>query len=726
MATKPHWKPYGTNSVLGTRQTRIDGIAKASGAAKYASDINTPGTLHARVLTCNHGAAKITKLNLEPARAVPGVKAVYAFKKVDEECLWDGTLVAAVAAERPEQAADGLKAIEVEYEVLDHFVDDEDLESAIQAGLTKNRGDSITTEADVSKDKRAAALEKAFEDAAVVSEGYYGIHAISHMCMEPHGSHCEWNEDGGLAVNLSTQNVSGTAAQFAQGLGVDAAAVSVECQYVGGGFGSKFAADEWGIACAELAKQARRPVRLMLDRATELKVAGVRPSGFAKIRVAANEDGELVAWDSEHWGSDGYKGNTVRANTMPYVFTEIPNRHYKATGIITNCGPTRAWRAPNHPQACAMTDTALDDLAAKLGMDSLDLFMKNIDKTAEDSLKDVYREELQIAARLMDWKEKWHPHGKGNGGPLKRGLGVAIHTWAGRAGAAKCTVKVNGDGTVESYCGTQDLGTGTRTVIAMTLAESFGLPVSAINVNIGSNKYPVAGASGGSTTVGGVSGPHRRAAIKALDKLMELVSVRYEVDLEDLSFEGGHVVANGSVVCTWREACSLIGGMPLEVQGEGPTDDGLTDKGVGGVQMADVSVDTETGVVSINKMVAVQDCGLVVDPLTAESQVYGALTMGIAYALTEERIMDNATGRYINADMVNYKLPRIGDVGELVCEFYQPEDQYNRGVIGLGEPPVISTGAAISNAVANATGVRVPVLPLTPGRVLDALKGGQA
>ena len=166
--------------------------------------------------------------------------------------------------------------------------------------------------------------------------------------------------------------------------------------------------------------------------------------------------------------------------------------------------------------------------------------------------------------------------------------------------------------------------------------------------------------------------------------------------------------------------------MPLEVQKEGKTDASLTDQGVGGIQMADVSVDTETGIIRVNKMVAVQDCGLIVDLLTAESQVYGALIMAIAYALTEERIMDNRTGRFINADFENYRLPRIGDIGELVVHMYQPDSEYARGVIGLGEPPVISGGAALSNAVANAIGVRVPVLPMTPQRVLDALKGAQA
>ena len=179
-------------------------------------------------------------------------------------------------------------------------------------------------------------------------------------------------------------------------------------------------------------------------------------------------------------------------------------------------------------------------------------------------------------------------------------------------------------------------------------------------------------------------------------------------------------------VCTWKDACRLIGSVPISEVGASPLDDGLTSKLVGGVQMADVSVDTDTGIVRINRMVAVQDCGLVINEMTAKSQVYGGLIMGIAYALSEERIMDNKTGRYINADMENYRLPRIGDIGELVVEMYQPDSEYNRGVVGLGEPPVISTGAAIANAVANATGVRVPVLPMTPKRVLDALKGGQA
>ncbi len=715
MAREVAWKPMGSNTILGEDVSRIDGIEKASGYAKYSADINTPGTLYALVLTCPHGHATVKSLDVSGAKESPGVKAVHIFNDKGAELFWDGALIAAVAAETVEQAQDGVRAIKVEYEVLEHFVDEDDLKGAEAAMRTKKPQES-----------KKGNVDQALDEAKVVHKGHYGIHTITHCCMEPHGSHCQWSQDGNdaLTAHLSTQNVSGTGGQYAGPLGVDQSKVTIICNYIGGGFGSKFAVDEWGVACAKMAKEAGRPVRFLLDRATELKIAGQRPSGFADVTIAADANGRITAWDSVHWGSNGIKGGTVSLSQYPYVF-DFENRNRKAIGIETNTGDSRAWRAPNHPQLCAMTCTVIDDLASKLGMDSYDVFMKNLDQTGKP---DVYKAEMEIAAKLIDWKKNWHPHGKDAGkGGMKRGLGMALHTWGGRAHAATCTVKVNPDGTVESTAGTQDIGTGTRTVIAIVLAETFGIPVEMVKVNIGSSQYPRSGPSGGSTTVGGVSGPNRRAALEALWKIFDLVAAKYDVPADDLEAMGGYIFHDNRPVCTWKDAARLTGPMGLEVQGQGPKNDGLTDDGVGGVQMADVSVDTETGKIKINKFVAVQDCGLIIDLKTAESQVLGALIMGIAYAITEERIMDNKTGRFINADLENYKLPRIGDIGELVVEMYQPESEYKRGVIGLGEPPVISPGAAISNAVANALGVRVPVLPMTPKRVLDALeKGGNS
>lgn len=725
------WKARQENTIIGTDVDRLDGVDKASGAAKYAADINTPGTLYAKLLTCPHAHARVKRLDVEPAKAVKGVKAVHVFRGVGSEIRWDGDLIAAVAAERPEYAEDGIRAIGIEYDVLPHFVDEENLQAARELdaanldaeGKLKPEAEAQGHVAIVKSlgENVQGNVEAALQGAKVVHKGYYGVHTITHMCMEPHGSHCEWKGDQ-LDVHLSTQNVSGTAGQFAGPLGIDAANVQIICNYIGGGFGSKFAADEWGLACARLAKETGRPVRLMLDRATELKTAGNRPSGFAEVTIGADAEGRIVAWDSHHWGTSGPSGGTVSLGVIPYVF-DFENRRRAGTGLVTNTGPQRAWRAPNHPQACALSQTAIDDLAAKLGLDSYDVFMKNLDRTARPA---VYAEEMKIGARLIDWKKKWHPHGKGGDGPIKRGLGMALHTWGGRAHAANCLVKVHPDGTVESFAGSQDIGTGTRTVIAITLAETFGLPVTAVKVHIGTNKYPTSGPSGGSTTVGGVSGPNRRAGLEALWKIFDLVAAKYEVAADSLSAKDRKIWSNGKVVCTWQDACRLIGPMPLEVQGKGPENDGLTSDGVGGVQMADVSVDTETGKVKIHQYVLVQDCGLILNKKLAESQCYGAGIMCIAYALSEERIMDNVTGRFINADLVNYKLARIGDIGEMIVEMYEPDSEYDRGVIGLGEPPVIAGGAAISNAVANALGVRVPVLPLTPKRVLDALKGGVA
>ena len=715
------WEPQGKHVLVGAEVQRVDGKQKASGQAKYTNDINTPGTLFGKLLVCPHAHAKITRLNLDKAKAVPGVKAVLALMNEGDEIRYEGWPVVAIAADRPEFAEDGLRAIEVTYTALPHFVDEADLKAAEAAEITDG-GEPLKLTKTLGTNKQGH-VDEAIKSAKHVHKGYYGSHTITHMCLEPHGSHAAWDGDN-LNVALSTQNVSGTPGQYVTPLGIDAANVSLRCDFIGGGFGSKFAVDVWDVACAKLAKETGKPVRLMLNRATEMRIAGNRPSSFAEITVACDADGKLTAWDSHHWGTSGPKGSTVALQETPNVF-EPKNRNRTATGIVTHCGPDRAWRAPNHPQACAYTLTALDDLAAKAGLDCLEFFKRNLDLT---KLPHIYGPELEIAATLMDWKQKWHPRGQGSGkGPIKRGVGVALHTWGGGPHQSNVLLKVHPEGTVEVLMGSQDIGTGTRTCITQVAADTFGVPMTSVKVAIGSNKYPQAGPSGGSTTIGGVTGPVRRTSQEALWKVLDLVAAKYNVDGSTLTARGERIWSGEKEICTWKQAASLIGPMALELQG-GPVteEEGLTNKQVGGVQMAEVAVDTETGVVKMVKMVAVQDIGMIVNRLLARSQVYGALTMGIAYSLSEERIMSNKTGQFINANTVDYKLPRIGDIGELIVEFYEPESEYKRGVIGLGEPPVISPGAAISNAVANAIGVRVPVLPLTPKRVLDALKGAKA
>jgi xanthine dehydrogenase YagR molybdenum-binding subunit len=414
------------------------------------------------------------------------------------------------------------------------------------------------------------------------------------------------------------------------------------------------------------------------------------------------------------------------APPIPYVFA-FPNRSTSSQGIRTNRGPAQAWRAPGHPQGCAITMAALEDLAAKLNMDALEFFLRNIE-FAPEALREVYREELRIAAEMIGYKDKAHPRGDTANGPIKRGLGISLHTWGGAGHASACDVSINPDGSVIASIGTQDLGTAARTCVGIVVAESLGLPLEGVQVNIGRNSYPASGGSGGSTTIGGISSSSRRAAIAALDELLKRVAGELELSPDKLEAVDGRIreIGNPDKSITWKDACRLLGQTAITQQGkhqQGPRTE-LTGSTVGGVQIADVSVDIETGLVTMNEMVAVQDCGLIIDLKTAESQVYGAMIMGVAYALFEECVYDRQTGRMLNPDMEFYRLAGLSDVGQLKVHMMTGPGYDDRGVIGLGEPPVISPGAAISNAVANAIGVRVPTVPLTPDRVLTALEAG--
>ena len=708
---KYDWPAAGERSLIGKRINRIDGPAKASGDAKYTYDVNRPGLLFGKIYRSPYAHAKITAIDTSEAEKMPGVKSVQVVLGVGKETNWVGDEIIALAAESDEIAEDAIRKIKVEFEELPFLVLEENLEQA---------GDHAKT----AGSKTVGDPAKAFSDPdVVISEGYYGIQTITHCCLEAHGNVAEWTGEK-LLTNSSTQNVPGMPSEFGQTLreqGINVADKNVEtiCNYVGGGFGSKFSADEWGIHAAQLAKAAGRPVKLMLDRDMELEGAGARPSSYAQIKVAAKKDGTLVAWDSHSWGTGGPTGTGMPP--IPYVL-EIPNASTRHTSVSTNTGPARAWRAPDHPQAAALTMCALEDLAAKLNMDPIEFFSKNANLAAAGRGK-VYREEFQIAAQLADWKKKWHPRGDKTTSHIKQGMGVSLHTWGGRGHSSRCNVTIHPDGSVVVDMGSQDLGTGTRTVIAIVAAETFGLPVEAITVNIGDSKYPPDDASGGSTTVGGVSGSTRRGSVDALDQLFAVVAPSLGVSADQLIAVGGHIQAKGdaSKKLTWKEACAKLQVKSIQAMGKNPGSCNLGSSGVGGVQIADVSVDTETGLIKVNKMVAVQDCGLVIDVKTAESQCLGALIMGITYALFEEKVMDPITGRMLNNNMEFYKLAGLPDIGELVVHMMTGPGYDERGTIGLGEPPVISPGAAISNAVANAIGIRVPTIPLTPDKVLAAL-----
>lgn len=728
--TQYHWPTREKSQVIGKRITKLDGVEKSTGKAKYTYDVNLKNQLIAHALGSPHAHCKIKSIDTSAAEKTKGVVHIELLRRADSEIEWQGELIAVVAAESEAAAAEGVANLKVEYELLDVFVRDDDLAEAERLGRTASGGGRVETQEEPDDDEDEdefveKELERLFKESKTVVEADYGIDAITHCCLEPHGSTVSW-EDGKLLAYLSTQNVSGTDDGFARDLEITADDVEVRCEHIGGGFGSKFAPDYWGIAAARISKATGRPVKFMLSRAQELQLGGNRPSAYLKVKVGADENGVIQVWDSHHWGTAGISGGAVSQTVIPYVL--VPkNYRRRATNVNVNAVRSRAWRAPNHPQACAITQTVIDDVARIMKKDSLEVFLANL-VNADNGKEEVYRDQLRIAAELIGWKEHAHLHGEGTPrGSIVSGLGIGLHTWGGVANSSRCNLKIRQDGSVESECGTQDLGTGTRTICAMVLAETFGLQPDEVTVRIGSSKYPESGASGGSTTVGAVTESHRRAAQDALAKIFDLVAPRLETDASTLEAVGGKIRVAGdpSRGMSWKEACQLIGMRALEVTAshERGTPSPLSSEGVGGVQIAHVEVDRETGVVRMKKFVAVQDQGLVVNPMTCESQIYGAICMGIAGALFEQRILDPETGAFVNAELADYKLARLGDIGEIVVHLYEPDSERERGVIGNGEPPAIAPIAAISNAICNALGVRVPVAPYTPQRVLEAIQG---
>lgn len=706
------WPPMDKRKVIGTRVSRVDGGQKASGRAKYASDWHRKDLLFTALLSSPHAHARLVSMDLSAAKNMKGVAAVRGIAKPGDEIQWQGAEIAAVAAETEEIARDAVRQIKIEWEVLPHIVSEKDLAAA--GTRVKAAGEQVTGDPD-----------QAFKDADAVVEGFYGIPVITHCCLEPHGQVVEWAGDN---VNYfpSTQNVSGLATDLGTALKFPPDKIKVHQDHVGGGFGSKFAADRWGVECANLSKDAGgKPVKFFLDRDVELMIAGNRPSGFAKIKVAAKKDGTITAWQSESWATGGIGGGG--SPPLPYVFENIPHQRKKHSAVATNTGGVRAWRAPNHPQASFLTCSALEDLAAKLNMDPTDLFLKNLELTAR---ADTYKFQIAKAKELIGWQKNWHPRTQLTTGPVKRGLGMAIGTWGGGGHTSECRTSIFPDGSVVVDIGSQDLGTGTRTVLHIVVAETLGLPLNAIKVNLGDNALPKSGPSGGSTTVGGVSSSSRKASVNALAKLFEVAAPALGATPDQLEAVDQRIQVKGTPAksLTWQAACSKLGVNRISETGfnDQRKPEGLNSSGVGGIQMADVSVDTETGLVHMNRFVAVHDVGLVINPKLAESQVHGACIMGICAALFEERVIDQQTGHVLNPDMEFYKLAGIGDIGEIIAHMDIRPENDKRGVIGLGEPPAIGVVAAIANAVANAIGVRVPEVPLTSRRVLEALAGRNA
>jgi xanthine dehydrogenase YagR molybdenum-binding subunit len=741
----PIWDAATRLNLVGSAIPRVDGAAKATGSARYTYDVNLPGMLHARVLRSPHPHARILGIDASKARALAGVKAVATFEKADSfaalgetdeagkplegaegkagadrtrRIMFAGEEVAAVAATTPEIAEDALDLIAVRYEPLPHVVD---LEEARRPDAPKVFADGNARPPTV---RERGSVEAGFKDAEVAVEGTYTTPVALHNALEPHGAVARW-EGTKLTVWASTQGVFGFRDDLAKFFKIPSSDVRVISEYMGGGFGAKFGAGVVGVIPALLAKQAQAPVKLMLDRGEENLATGNRPSSVQWIKIGARRDGTLTAIHLKSHGTGGIAGGAGVSGPVRMIYS-CPNVKTEEQDVHTHAGFAMPFRAPGFPQGSFALESALDELADRLGIDPLDLRRKNhIDKPAKALLT-----EYDLAAKEIGWGRRRPPSraaAASGGGTVRRGFGMGTAIWGVYGGPpADATVTIHSDGRVECICGTQDIGTGTRSAMAIVTAEVLGLRPGQVKVVLGDTASGMySPASGGSVTLTSILPAVRAAAEGAREKILKEAAPALGARPEDLEVGDGLVrTRDRSKSMPLARAASRL--KTAIISSHASRADNYKGTGVEsyGAQFAEVEVDTATGRVRVVKIAAAHDCGRTINRMTAESQVNGGVIMGLSYALLEQRVMDNPTGIVMNTNLGEYKIAgtlEMPEIAPIMVDVYDPTNSI--GVKGLGEPPIVPTAAAIANAVSNAIGARVRDLPITPDHVLALLAG---
>lgn len=713
--------PWGVGApltVVGTDLSRIDGAAKGSGAARYTADVNRPRLAFARAICSPHAHAKVTSMWLDAAKAMPGVLAAVSLNR--KKVTYAGAAVAAVCAETERQLDDAVAVVKIAYEVLPHAVDSTTAQAEGAARVVEDRPNG----GDKGGGRRGGAAgdaEKALAEAAVKVSGTYRTSIQTHSALEPHGSVAEFAADGSLTVWCSTQGTASVRNDAAQVAKLPQSKVRVITEYMGGGFGAKFGLDACDRIAIEMAAATGRPVRCMNDRREEHRTGGNRPDSVQALTLGGTKDGTLTVIAGTSYGTSGNgQGGADAANTALY---DIPNRKVEQFGVSTHTAIGRAFRAPGHPQGVFALEGMVDEYAFAIGMDPLDVRRLN-DKHP------VRRLEWPVGAKRIGWAENRRKVPGSDKGPVKRGLGCAGGVWGNFGGGNwRIDVTVAKDGSVVVSSGVQDIGTGTKTVLAALVAEELGLKPADVTIRIGDTAFPDGPGSGGSVTATAIGPAARDAGMKARLAVADAVAKEWGVEASAITFAGGTLSAPGGKHATFANACSVLGAEGAAVSGVRPKDFGASFSNQnGGVQFADVSVDVETGVIHVNRVVAVHDCGRVVAPLLARSQVNGGVIQGISYALFEERRLDAASGDMVNPTLDTYRICGMADCPEIEVVFLPGSNGKNNvGMMGIGEPATVPTAAAVANAVFNAIGVRVRELPMTPARVLAALaaaKGG--
>ena len=731
-------------TIIGQPIDRVDGRLKVTGRAKYAAEFAVPDVVHAVLVQSTIGAGVITAFDLTAAQSLPGVltiitpqnaprlamkggsqQTVHAPLLQDMNVYYNGQHVAVVVADTLERAGDAASRVKVKYQAAEPVTS---MDAVLdQAYVPKNFRNGARP-----ADSQRGNPDLSFSAGTAKVDATYITPMEHHNPMEPHATIARWDGDR-LTVWTATQGISGAQTTLASMFGIDPANVRVICPYVGGGFGCKGSTWPPATLAAMAAKAVGKPVKLVVTRAQMFTSNGYRPRTVQKLRFAADDQGHLISMRHDGFSqmSEAPLGEFAEpvglATEMLY---DCPNVAVTHRLVATNASLPTYMRAPGLASGNFALESAIDELAVALHMDPLEFRLRNYAETdehlnkpyASKALRDCY----QQGAEQFGWSRRSHEPRSMRDGNMLIGWGMATSTYPTHRLPASAVVRIGANGAAQLRVGTQDLGTGTYTVMSQVAADTLGMDIRRIQFELGDSTFPHAPVSGGSMTVSSV-GPAVLAACQAMrDKLFDLALNDQRLgwsgtDRASLVLQGEAVTGpNGRIPIT-----ELLARQRQDfIEANSSVKPGEEEKRYAmhafGAQFVEVRVDPDLGEIRVSRIVGAFDGGRVMNGKTAHSQLIGGIVFGLGMALFEETHVDGETGRVVNANVAEYLLPVNADVPDISAILVKNDELVSNplGAKGIGELPMVGVAAAVANAVYHATGVRVRKLPI---RIEDLL-----
>ena len=743
-------------NVVGTRPIRHDGVDKVTGKARYAADVQLPGALHGKVLRSPHAHAIIKSIDTSLAEAHPKVLAVATSKdfapvpdrlaQVGEDAvlslkylsnnvlagdkvLYKGHAVAAVAAENPHDAEEALKLIKVDYEVLPPVITAEDamkpdapilhehMKNASLDGQSPDRSNVAAYQR-----LKLGDLEEGFQQAAVTVEREFRTKTVHQGYIEPQSASASWSHDGRVTVWNSSQNPFGIRDNTAIILGIPSSMVKLVPMEIGGGFGGKLAAYLEPVA-AVLSRKSNRPVTVTMSRKDVLEATGPTSGSYMKVKLGASAEGRVTAAQGYVALEAGaYPGSPIGGalNCMltPY---DIPNLDLEGFDVVDNKPKTAAYRAPGAPLGCFAVEILLDELSEKLGIDPIELRLRNAAKEGDRKADGTLHPPIGVVETLEAIKA--HPHYQTPLEGKNRGRGVALGFWRNNTGPSCAIANVNADGTVMLIEGSVDIG-GTRTSISQQLAEVLGISAEEVFPEVAdTDSIGFTSLTAGS----GVAFKTGWAAIQAANDIKQQLIGRaaliWDTEPDNVEYVNGALqhVSDPELKMTFKQIAPRLNETGGPVVGRG----NVNPRGAGGsaaATLVDLEIDPETGKVQVLRCTVFQDAGKAVHPSYVEGQMQGGTVQGLGWAINEEYFM-NDDGELVNSSLLDYRMMTSLDIpmiDTVIVEVANPGHPF--GVRGVGEASIVPPMAAVANAVHQATGIPMDQLPISPGFLVAAIQ----